>query len=203
MVDKRQLRRTLERERRCITRRLDKAVQPNPGGLLLGRVNITYALSERTRAVAHGGMGMIARLGTFCGLAIEIDASLHLLKIHHPHHESDHVLNIAYNALCGGGASMTSRLGDKIGCFSTASGPPTPRPIRLGTRAGSTACFPGSKSPVHGDQDGGQATRWWGSGRTCRSSGETMPIAVVASNEAVAEAVAASVQWSEIPTRDA
>jgi hypothetical protein len=27
---------------------------------------------------------------------------LHLLKIHKPYHESDHVLNIAYNLLCGG-----------------------------------------------------------------------------------------------------
>src|SRR5271163_4908473 len=27
---------------------------------------------------------------------------LHLLKIHLPYHESDHVLNIAYNALCDG-----------------------------------------------------------------------------------------------------
>jgi hypothetical protein len=25
-----------------------------------------------------------------------------LLKVHRPYHESDHVLNIAYNALCGG-----------------------------------------------------------------------------------------------------
>ena len=122
----------MERERRCITRRLDKAVQPNPGGPLLGRVNITYALSERTRAVAHGGMGMIARLGTFCGLAIEIDASLHLLKIHHPYHESDHVLNIAYNALCGGGSldDIEARRQDRVfldGIGSTDSSPHTPR----------------------------------------------------------------------------
>ncbi len=31
-----------------------------------------------------------------------IDARLHLLKHHLPYHESDHVLNIAYNSLCGG-----------------------------------------------------------------------------------------------------
>ena len=35
-------------------------------------------------------------------MADEIDSSLHLLKIHRPYYESDHVLNIAYNALCGG-----------------------------------------------------------------------------------------------------
>ena len=36
------------------------------------------------------------------GLAELIDRRLHLLKIHLPYHESDHVLNLAYNALCEG-----------------------------------------------------------------------------------------------------
>ena len=36
------------------------------------------------------------------GLIDAIDERLHLLKIHLPYHESDHVLNIAYNALCDG-----------------------------------------------------------------------------------------------------
>ena len=45
---------------------------------------------------------MIARLIEAVGLAGEIDASVKLLKVHRPYHESDHVLNIAYNALCGG-----------------------------------------------------------------------------------------------------
>jgi hypothetical protein len=45
---------------------------------------------------------MIARLVAEVGLAAEIDESVDVLKIHRPYHESDHVLNIAYNALCGG-----------------------------------------------------------------------------------------------------
>jgi hypothetical protein len=77
-------------------------VVPNFSGPLLGRANIAYELSERSRGTAHGGMGMIARLVDKVGLAGEIDSSLRLLKLHHPYHESDHVLNIAYNALCGG-----------------------------------------------------------------------------------------------------
>ena len=36
------------------------------------------------------------------GLAAEVDASVQVLAQHRPYHESDHVLNIAYNALCGG-----------------------------------------------------------------------------------------------------
>jgi len=36
------------------------------------------------------------------GLRERIDAYVHVLKVHRPYHESDHVLNIAYNAMCGG-----------------------------------------------------------------------------------------------------
>lgn len=102
MTDKRELRRKLQREERAIGRRLTKAVAPNPGEPILGRANIAYEYSTRTKGTAHGGMGMIARLVQTVGLAEEIDSSVELLKIHHPYHESDHVLNIAYNALCGG-----------------------------------------------------------------------------------------------------
>jgi hypothetical protein len=98
----RERRRRLEREQRAIERRLAEAVAPNPGGQVLGRANIAYELSERTKGTAHGGIGMIARLVADVGLAAEIDGSLELLCQHRPYHESDHVLNIAYNALCGG-----------------------------------------------------------------------------------------------------
>lgn len=99
---KRQRRRALERERRAMERRLADAVAPNGAGPVLGRANIGYELAVRTKGVAHGGIGMIARLVKAVGLAGEIDAALHLLKVHRPYHESDHVLNIAYNTLCGG-----------------------------------------------------------------------------------------------------
>ena len=92
----------LRAEAAAIERRLSNAVVANPGRPVLGRAKIAYELAERTKAVAHGGMGMIARLVAWAGLADEIDSSLSLLKIHRPYFESDHVLNIAYNALCGG-----------------------------------------------------------------------------------------------------
>jgi hypothetical protein len=86
-----------------IERRLERAVRPNMTGRpVLGRANIAYELSERTRGTAHGGIGLIAKVIDATGLAGEIDSSLELLKLHKPYHESDHVLNIAYNALCGG-----------------------------------------------------------------------------------------------------
>src|SRR5204862_5886376 len=31
-----------------------------------------------------------------------INEQVHLLKVHLPYHESDHVLNLAYNVMCGG-----------------------------------------------------------------------------------------------------
>jgi Transposase DDE domain group 1 len=92
----------LRAEATAIGRRLERAVMPNFTGPVLGRANIAYELSERTKGTAHGGMGAIAKLVDACGLAGEIDSSLELLKLHKPYYESDHVLNIAYNALCGG-----------------------------------------------------------------------------------------------------
>ena len=52
------------------------------------------------RAWRHGGSSRA--WSETVGLACEIDASVGLLKVHVSDHESDHVLNIAYNALCGG-----------------------------------------------------------------------------------------------------
>jgi len=92
----------LRAQHAALERRLERAVRPNMGGPVLGRANIAYELSGRTRGTAHGGIGLIAKLVDATGLAGEIDTSLELLKLHRPYHESDHVLNIAYNALCGG-----------------------------------------------------------------------------------------------------
>jgi Transposase DDE domain group 1 len=106
----------LQAEATAIRERLANAVGPNPGGPLLGRVSITYGLSERVKATAHGGLGVIARIVNSTGLAAEIDRSVELLKAHRPYHESDHVLNLAYNALCGGQRldSIELRRGDRV-----------------------------------------------------------------------------------------
>lgn len=61
-----------------------------------------YELSEKSRGLAYGGIGMMHRLAEETGLVEAIDRKLHLLKIHLPYHESDHVLNFAFNALCEG-----------------------------------------------------------------------------------------------------
>jgi hypothetical protein len=106
----------LRAEASTIQARLENAVGVNPGGPLLGRANIVYELSERVRATAHGGLGAVAKVIAATGLASEIDRSVALLKMHRPYHESDHVLNIAYNALCGGQRldSIELRRGDRV-----------------------------------------------------------------------------------------
>ena len=64
--------------------------------------NVQYELSGRSVGTAYGGIGLFQRLVQELGLAAEIDQRLHLFKLHLPYHESDHVLNLAYNALCEG-----------------------------------------------------------------------------------------------------
>ena len=58
-------------------------------------------MSEKTRAMNYGGIGAIHMMVKKIGLVEELD-KLELLKVHLPYHESDHVLNIAYNVLVGG-----------------------------------------------------------------------------------------------------
>src|SRR5947209_14221481 len=64
--------------------------------------NIQYEIGDRSRGISYGGIGVIHLLVRKLGLADVIDRRLHLLQIHLPYHESDHVLNLAYNALCDG-----------------------------------------------------------------------------------------------------
>jgi hypothetical protein len=64
--------------------------------------NIQYEHSDRVRGLASGGVGAMHRLAQHVGLVAAIDEHVEVLKVHLPYHESDHVLGIAYNVLCGG-----------------------------------------------------------------------------------------------------
>jgi hypothetical protein len=74
----------------------------NLDGPVLGRHGGVYELAERSRAVAHGGIGVVMAVAARVGLASEINQAVRVLASHRPYWESDHVLNIAINALCGG-----------------------------------------------------------------------------------------------------
>jgi hypothetical protein len=94
--------RKLDNSKRRIARRLDKTNLGDCRQPMFTARNIHYEIAERSRGITHGGIGAIHVLARQLGLIDAIDNRLHLLKIHMPYHESDHVLNFAYNALCDG-----------------------------------------------------------------------------------------------------
>ncbi len=94
------IRRRLAAGKRRIETRLDKGDCRGCDRPMLRPANIRYELAERTRGMTYGGIGSMLLLVRKLGLADAIDRRLHLLKIHLPYHESDHVLNLAFNALC-------------------------------------------------------------------------------------------------------
>ena len=63
--------------------------------------NIQCEIADRTRAINAGGIGAAHLLVKRLGLDQAINEQLDLLKVHLPYHESDHILNIAYNLLAG------------------------------------------------------------------------------------------------------
>ena len=96
------IRAQLARRKQRIARRLDKTDLTGAEWPMYTATNIHYEIADRTRGLSHGGIGAIHLMVRKLGLIDAINRSLHLLKIHQPFHESDHVLNFAYNALCEG-----------------------------------------------------------------------------------------------------
>jgi Transposase DDE domain group 1 len=98
--------RQLDREKRKIKARLEPLIggtEPRePGSPELRASGIAYEMAQRTRAVTCGGVGAIMRLVNSVGLARSIDQHAQVLKMARPYQDSDHVLNIALNLLCGG-----------------------------------------------------------------------------------------------------
>ena len=97
------IRRQLAQRKRRIERRLDKQNLEGMERPMFTASNIHYEMADRTRAVGAGGIGAIHLLARRLGLVDAIDQQLQVLKLHLPYHDSDHVLNLAYNALAGGG----------------------------------------------------------------------------------------------------
>lgn len=100
---KQSVRDELRKRKQKIERRLAQAAPSSDRGCpVLGRQRPHYEVGTRTRATIHGGIAAAHQVVAQSGLIEGIDAGLVVLKQHRPYHESDHVLNIAYNALCGG-----------------------------------------------------------------------------------------------------
>lgn len=89
------------RRQQRIADRLDKSNFPEDlGKPMIRATNIQYEIAERAVGTPYGGIGLIHQLAKALDLPAAIDERLNLFKFHLPYHESDHVLNIAYNALC-------------------------------------------------------------------------------------------------------
>jgi len=96
------IRRWFDKFKRRILGRLDKTKDTLTFEPQFSASNIEYDVSNKAHAISCGGIGAMHMLVKRLGLVEAIDQRLHLLKFHLPFHESDHVLNFAYNALCDG-----------------------------------------------------------------------------------------------------
>jgi len=88
--------------KRRIEGRLDKRNYAGLGEPALRATNIHYELADRAVGTPYGGIGLMQRLVKELGLDKAINRRLHVFKMYLPYFESDHVLNLAYNALCDG-----------------------------------------------------------------------------------------------------
>jgi Transposase DDE domain group 1 len=92
----------LRARKRRIEHRLEpRSFKDQPQPMLRGS-NIHYELSDKIGGSIYGGLGAVHTMVQRLGLVEDLDERLHLLKVHLPYHESDHVLNIAYNIVTGG-----------------------------------------------------------------------------------------------------
>jgi hypothetical protein len=102
-ISKKQSRKNIKKRKLKVAARHAKAgrwsEQPRP---MFGSGRVHYEVGANTDAMNFGGIVAVHRLVTKLGLPSRIDSDLRLLKVHLPYHESDHVLNMAYNVMCGG-----------------------------------------------------------------------------------------------------
>ena len=73
--------------------------QPQP---MMSAGKIHCEIGANTDAMSYGGSGAVHRLVGKLELPQLIDERIKPLNVHLPYDESDHVLNLAVNVLCGG-----------------------------------------------------------------------------------------------------
>jgi Transposase DDE domain group 1 len=95
-------RRILRERRQRVLDRIENYPGPEHDQPMMTASNIHYELAGRVHGLSAGGLGAMLLVARKSGLIGDIDRDLHLLKRHLPYHESDHVLNIAFNITAGG-----------------------------------------------------------------------------------------------------
>lgn len=96
------IRKQLRKAKRRIENRLRPISWEEQAKPMLSATNIQYEIADRQRGVPCGGIGAMHLIAIRSGLVDVINRNVRVLKRHVPYHESDHVLNIAYNILSGG-----------------------------------------------------------------------------------------------------
>ena len=92
----------LARRKSRLKNRNSRGSLPQGGGRMLAAGARKIEVARRTRGTAYGGLGLIHDVFRATGLADRIDDSVHVFRGPGPYTESDHVLNMAYNVVCGG-----------------------------------------------------------------------------------------------------
>ena len=94
--------RNQEERKSRIEERLDPERQEVRERPMIEGTNSSYEVSGKVTALSCGGIGLVHEMVRSIGLAEAIDREVHVFKRHFPYHESDHVLNLAYNLVAGG-----------------------------------------------------------------------------------------------------
>ena len=98
----------LARRKRRIEKRLQVARETRFERMMAGAppmlssAGLKYELAQKTQAIVYGGVPLMLRVARESGLIDAIDSRVPILKWRCPYYESDHVLNLAMNALCEG-----------------------------------------------------------------------------------------------------
>jgi hypothetical protein len=101
-ISKKKYRKIIRKSKRRIEDRLGKRQWKDQREPIMKGSNIHYEMSEKAGGISSGGIGVCHQMVKRIGLEKDINTNLKLLKVHIPYHESDHVLNIAYNILAVG-----------------------------------------------------------------------------------------------------
>ena len=92
----------LRNRKNRIARRLKNRFWPEQPEPMFTASNIHYEMADKAQAVNCGGIGAIHLMCQKLGLVDDLKEKVTVHKRHLPYHESDHVLNFAYNILAGG-----------------------------------------------------------------------------------------------------
>ena len=112
----------LRNRKNRIARRLKPGSWPEQDEPMFAGRNIHYEMAGKTQAMGCGGIGAIHLLCQKIGLVDLLNQKVNVLKRHLPYHESDHVLNLAYNLMAGGERMQDIELRRQDECFLNGLG---------------------------------------------------------------------------------